>query len=73
MIDDAFYLSNYGKLSISITLSILEYLPIETSYLPWKIAIDNIKSLVSNIQDDSSIYASFRVFLNFMMFNYNLR
>ncbi len=63
MIDDSFYLSNNGKLSITVTLNMLEYLPIESSYLPWKFAIDNIKSLISYIQDDSSIYASFRVFI----------
>ena len=64
MIDDAFYLSNNGKLPIWITLNMLEYLPYEESYLPWKFAIDNIKSLVSYIQDDSPIYANFRVLIN---------
>lgn len=39
----------------------LEYLPIETSYLPWKLTIDNIKLLINYIQDDSAIYANFRV------------
>jgi hypothetical protein len=61
LIDDSFYLSNNGKLSVRVALNILEYLPNENSYLPWKLAIDHIKVLLSYIEDDSSVYGNFRV------------
>jgi hypothetical protein len=61
IIDDSFYLSNYGRLSINVALDLIEYIPYERYYLPWKLAIDNLKHLISYIQDDSSTYGVLRV------------
>jgi hypothetical protein len=56
-----FYLVNKQKLHVSYALNILEYLPVEESYLPWKFAIKHLREFLKNIEDDSPTYAKFRV------------
>ena len=63
IIDDVFYLINNQKLPVSFALNILEYIPEEESYLPWKFAIKHLREIFNNIEDDSPIYAKFRVYL----------
>ena len=61
IIDDVFFLVNNDKLSISFAFNILEYLPEEENYLPWKFAIKNLRKIIRNIEDDSPTYSKFRV------------
>lgn len=61
LIDDAFYMMNNGRLPISIALGILEYIPSETKYLPWKYTIEHVKTIIAFIEDDSQVYSEFRV------------
>jgi hypothetical protein len=61
LIDDMFYLINNQKLSISFGLNLIEYLPNEDNYLPWKFTLEHIKKILKFIEDDSQIYSKFRV------------
>ena len=61
IIDDAFYLANNQRMSISIALNILKYIPKEDNFLPWKYAIKNVKTILNYIEDDSQVYSKFRV------------
>jgi hypothetical protein len=61
IIDDTFYLINNQILSISYGLNLIEYIPNEDSYLPWKFAIEHVRRIIRYIEDDSQIYSKFRV------------
>lgn len=61
IIDDAFYLVNNQKMPISNALNILEYIPREDNFLPWKYLVKNVKTIINYIEDDSKIYSKFRV------------
>jgi aminopeptidase N len=61
IIDDAFYLANNQKMPISYALNILEYIPREDNFLPWKYVIKSVKKIINLIEDDSQVYSKFRV------------
>ena len=61
IIDDMFYLINSQVLSIADGLSLVEYIPNEDSYVPWKYAIEHLRRIIRFIEDDSQIYSKFRV------------
>jgi hypothetical protein len=63
IIDDIFFLVNNQNLPVSFALNILEYIPNEDNYLPWKFVIKHLREFLNNIEDDSSVYAKFRVSL----------
>lgn len=60
IIDDVFYLANSQRVPITTALKVLEYIPYEDKYLPWRFLVDNVKRLVSSIEDDSLIYSNLR-------------
>jgi hypothetical protein len=64
LIDDSFYLANNQHLSITTALDVLEYIVEEDHFLPWKYAIKHIKKIIMFIEDDSAVYAKFRVTIN---------
>lgn len=63
IMDDVFYLINNQLLPITYGLNMLEYLPKENKYLPWKFSIGHIKKILNYIEDDSQVYSKFRVSL----------
>ena len=46
---------------ISYALNILEYIPREDNFLPWKYVIKSVKKIINLIEDDSQVYSKFRV------------
>lgn len=63
-----FYLINNQILPISYGLNILEYLPRENKFLPWKYAVEHVKKILSYVEDDSQIYSKLRVNKYFLKF-----
>ena len=61
IIDDVFNLINNQALSINFGLKLIEYLPNEDNYLPWKFAIEHLRKIIKHAEDDSQIYSKFRV------------
>ncbi|VDK47972.1 unnamed protein product [Anisakis simplex] len=55
IIGDAFALAEAGQISYDIPLNISAYLPSETEYLPWALALDGFNLIISNFGDEPEL------------------
>ena len=63
IIDDVFYLANNQRISITTALDVIQYIPNEDKFLPWKFLVNNIKRVIGFIEEDSLIYSNLRDYL----------
>jgi hypothetical protein len=64
IIDDLFHLANSQRISLATALPLLDYMPREHQFLPWRFLVDNVKRLVECVrEEDSLIYSRLREYL----------